>query len=92
VALAIGVALLLGWALAGLPGVGNSTAVNTALLIAALVSGGLTVIFVIYGLRKSRSTQQLSLRDGALVLCSALVTGLFTILQLISTAEQLIQR
>jgi hypothetical protein len=92
VVLALAVASLLGWALAGLPGVGNSSKVNTALLIAALISGGLTVIFVIYGLRKARTTQQLRVRDGMLVLVSGLITGLLTILQLISTTEQLMQR
>jgi hypothetical protein len=92
VVLAIGVALLLGWALAGLPGVGNSSAVNVALLVAALISGGLTVIFVLYGVHKARTTQQLSVRDGMLVLSSALITGLLTILQLISTAQQITHR
>ena len=63
---------------------------QTALLVAALLSGLLTVVFIAGGLRRALVRHR-ALGTRALVLttvCSAL-TGIFTIWQLVLVAQQL---
>jgi len=63
---------------------------DTALLIAALVSGLLTLIFILGALRniatKPRSQR---LRGLLAALFFSLITGALTIIQLLSTTQQL---
>jgi len=64
--------------------------VDTALLLAALGSGLLTLIFILGGLRniaaKPRSKR---LRGLLAALFFSLITGALTIMQLLSTTQQL---
>jgi uncharacterized membrane protein len=90
--LAIGVALLLGWILSGLPGVGSQHIVGVVLLIAALASGVLTLAFVASALRKARTRKQVQRRELAIVVGAGIVTGVISIVQLMLTFEQLAPR
>lgn len=66
---------------------------NTILLVAAALSGGLTILFIIGGLRKiATKSRGRRLRDMLLALCFSLITGALTIVQLLSTAQQLTGR
>lgn len=63
---------------------------RTALLIVALVSGLLTVVFIVGGLRRAVARHR-ALGTRALVLTTlfSLLTGVFTIWQLVLVAQQL---
>ena len=63
---------------------------GSVLLIAALVSGGLTIIFILAGLRKiaMKSSGQRR-RDFVIALGFSLITGILTVLQALSTFQQL---
>jgi asparagine N-glycosylation enzyme membrane subunit Stt3 len=63
---------------------------NTVLLVAALVSGALTIVFILGSLRKitGKSSGQ-RLRGLLAALFFSLITGVLTVLQLLSTAQQL---
>ena len=63
---------------------------QTALLVVALLSGLVTVLFIIGGLRRA-FVRHKTLGPRALVLTTAfsLLTGVFTIWQLVLVAQQL---
>jgi hypothetical protein len=63
---------------------------QTGLLVVALVSGLLTVVFIIGGLRRVGARHQ-ALGPRALVLTTifSLLTGVFTIWQLVLVVQQL---
>ena len=63
---------------------------DTILLIAALLSGGLTIIFILSGLRKvATKSSGRRRRDFLIALGFSLITGVLTVLQLWSTLQQL---
>lgn len=79
----------LGWILAGLPGLHSPNALGIALIVAALISGGLTLIFVVDALRKARKREQASVREMVVVVICAMITGVIALVQLIQTIQQL---
>ncbi|HEV7127632.1 MAG TPA: hypothetical protein VGN32_09325 [Ktedonobacterales bacterium] len=63
---------------------------DTILLIAALVSGALTIVFILAGLREiATKSSGRRRRDFLLALSFSLITAALTIAQLVSTAQQL---
>lgn len=63
---------------------------GTILLLAALVSGGLTIVFILAGLRKAATkSSERRRRDFLLALGFSIITGVLTVLQLLSTVQQL---
>ncbi len=92
VLIAIGAAVLLGWIFAGLPGLPAANALGLVLLVIAALSGTLTLVFVIVGLRKASRGQRLTRREVILVITSSLITGSISLVQLVQTIQQLTHR
>lgn len=86
---AAGVALLLGWIFAGLPGVGAPDALGVALVAVAIASGGLSLIFVFNAVRKARGSERVGRRELAAVVVSSAITGIISLIQLFQTLQQL---
>lgn len=93
VAIAALVALVIvvgiGWLVAGLPGLREANSVSVALLLIALVSGSLTLIFVMDALRKVRKREAAGTRDILVVVVCSLITGAVALIQLVQTVQQL---
>lgn len=85
---ALVVVLALGWIVAGLPGLQSPNVLGVALIIAALISGGLTLIFVVDALRKARRREQPNARGIVVVVICSLITGVIALIQLIQTVQQ----
>ena len=63
---------------------------QVGLLVVALVSGLATVIFILSGLRQALvGHKKLGIRALVLTTCLSLVTGVFTLWQLVLVAQQL---
>jgi hypothetical protein len=63
---------------------------QTALLVVALLSGLLTAVFIISGLRRALVRHQaLSTRALVLTTVCSVLTGIFTVWQLVLVAQQL---
>lgn len=63
---------------------------QAGLLVAALISGLLTVVFIVSGLRRALVRHEaLGMRALVLTTVFSLLTGVFTIWQLVLVAQQL---
>ena len=57
------VVMLIGWLISGMPGLKGANVLNVVLLLVAIISGGLTVIYVTIALRKVRLREQAKVQD-----------------------------
>ena len=83
------IVLLVGWIINGLPGLKRPNVLNVVLLLVAIVSGGLTVIFVFDALRKARLRQHAKRRDMLVVLVASLITAGVAIIEMIQAFQEL---
>jgi hypothetical protein len=88
---AVGLALLLGWIIAGLPGIGAANSITVILLVVTGISGGLTLVFVVSAIRKAHQRKRLGAGEMFAVVVCSLITGAVSIVQLAQTALQLAQ-
>lgn len=86
---ALVIVLAIGWIAAGLPGLHATNTVSVALLLVALVSGSLTLIFVIDAVRRARKREAASRRDMAVVVICSLITAVVALIQLVQVIQQL---
>lgn len=89
VLVAIGLALLLGWIFAGLPGIGTGVTLSVVLLVVAGISAVLTLAFVANAIRKARRRERLSAGELLTVALSSLIIGIVSIIQVVQTVAQI---
>jgi cytochrome bd-type quinol oxidase subunit 2 len=83
------VVLLIGWLISGMPGLKGANVLNVVLLLVAIISGGLTVIYVTIALRKIRLREQAKVRDMVVVLMASLITAGVALVEMIQALQQL---
>lgn len=86
---ALVIVVAIGWIVTGLPGLHRANSVSVALLLIALISGSLTLIFVVDTVRKARKRQVVGARDMVVVLVCSLITATVAMIQLVQTLQQL---
>lgn len=83
------VVMLIGWLISGMPGLKGANVLNVVLLLVAIISGGLTVIYVTIALRKVRLREQAKVRDMVVVLVASLITAGVAFVEMIQALQQL---
>lgn len=89
VVIAIGLAVLIGWIIAGLPGLHAPDRLSLVLIMVSLTSGLLTLIFVIRALRRARSGGRANSGERTAVLISSLMTAIISIAQMVVVLHRL---
>ena len=83
------VVVLVGWIINGMPGLDHPNVLDVVLLIVTIVSGGLTVIYVLDALRKLRARKKASVRDMLVVLMASLITAGVALVEMFQAFQQL---